>query len=347
MMAVLSGIVGAVLVVAVWLSVLRAVVIPRQASSRVARWAVAACAGAGRWLAVRLPDRAGESVLEFVAPVAMVATVLWWLVVQLAGFALLAFGIQGAASPFTWHGRLAVVIVLGAISLSLVLVTFAAHLVRLTDAYSRRERLVNGLAARASTPLDADQLLADHLRGGSRDNLDSVFRSWLDWIADVQATHVGYPVLVHYRSVRRLAWFQAAVIVMDAAALVTALAPTWTPPHARVLLDAGSSCLRDLAGQLGVLLPVELNMVSLHGREDRAFGETLLMAVRAGLPEERDRGAAWRMFQAERTKYAPYAAHLGARLLYDRTNVTYAPNGCPDSRDPQRTARERSDGNVE
>lgn len=344
--AVLCGLAGVVLMVSVWLSVLRTVVIPRQSSSRVARFAGRAVVGTGSSLAARLPRRAGDTVLEFVAPVVLFATGVVWLVLLLAGLALFAFALDGARSPFTWHGPVAAAVVLAAISVPLVFVSFGVHLVRLTEAYSRRERLVNGLAARASTPLDADQLLADHLRGGSRDNLDAVFRTWLDWIADVHATHVGYPVLVHYRSARRLAWFQAAVIVMDAAALVTALAPTWAPPHARVLLDGGSSCLRDLAERVGVRLPVGLNTVSLHGREERAFGDTLLMAVRAGLPEERDRGEAWRIFQAERTRYAPYAAQLGARLLYDRTNVTWLSNECAD-RDPRRIARGDSDGNVE
>lgn len=353
MLAVLCVVAGAVLVVSVWLSEMRTIIVPHESSSRIARASVAMTVGGTTRIARRLPVGAALWVLDLAAPLALFTIVGYWLAALVVGFGLVLFGLgdSGQAIGFVldWHGTTTVVLVLGAISVALVLVTFGAHLVRLTDAYSRRERLVNSLAARASTPLDADQLLADHLRGGSRDNLDLLFRSWLDWVADVHATHVGYPVLVHYRSARRLAWVEAAVIVMDAAALVTTLAPRWAPPHARVLLDGGSACIRDLAERAGVRLPAGTNTVSLHGREERAFGDTVLMAVRAGLPEERNRSQAWDIFQAERTRYAPYAAQLGARLQYDRVAMGRARPllRLAHRRNPRSISWDDLDGSVE
>ncbi|HEX5406230.1 MAG TPA: hypothetical protein VFX16_28465 [Pseudonocardiaceae bacterium] len=320
--AVLSVIAGAVLVIWVWLSVIRTVIIPHECSSRIARATVSVVIGTATPIARRLPPVAALWVLDMAAPLILLATVIYWLVALMVGFGLLVFGLGGKVEPvgfaIMWRGPTTVVMAVAAISVPLVLVAFTTHLVRLTEAYSRRERLVNSLAARASTPVDADQLLVDHLRGGSRDNLDLLFRSWLDWVADVHATHVGYPVLVYYRSARQLAWVEAAVIVMDAAALVTTLAPTWAPPHARVLLDGGSACIRDLTERAGIRLSAGTTTVSLQGREERTFGDTVLMALRAGLPQERNHSQAWNIFQAERTRYAPYAAQLCARLQYDR-----------------------------
>lgn len=353
MLAVLCVVAGALLVVSVWLSVMRTIIVPHASSSRIARASVAVTVGSATRITRWLPPKAALWMLDLAAPLALFTIVIYWLVAIMAGFGLVLFGLgdrgQTVGFAFAWHGPTTAVLVLGAISVSLVLVAFGAHLVRLTEAYSRRERLVNSLAARASTPLDADQLLADHLRGGSRDNLDLLFRSWLDWVADVHATHVGYPVLVYYRSACRLAWVEAAVIVMDAAALVTTLAPKWAPPHARVLLDGGSACIRDLAERAGVRLPVGTNTVSLHGREERAFGDTVLMAVRAGLPEERNRSQAWDIFQAERTRYAPYAAQLGARLQYDRVAVARGRSllRLSSRRNPQSISWDDLDGSVE
>jgi hypothetical protein len=105
------------------------------------------------------------------------------------------------------------------------------------------------------------------------------------------------------------------VVVLDAAALVEALAPGWAPLHARVLLDVGSHCMQCLATQAGIVLPRV--RVSLHGREERGFGDTMQLAIDSGLPAERDIDHAWTTFQEIRVSYAPYAVQIGS-LLHSR-----------------------------
>lgn len=324
MTRVICAVLGIALLLVVWLSVMRTVFIPRRDSSRTARWCLWVIGTISGRIARHVPARASDSVMEFCAPIAVFVTAAMWLLMLIAASFLLAHGFGGAdrftALPLVdMSAPMTGAALAERLTSLLVFASFIVHLVRLTDAYSRRERLVGGLAARASTPPDADQILAEQLRGGSRDNLDALFETWLEWTADVHATHTGYPALVYYRSAGRLAWCQAAVIVLDTAALVQAIAPKWAPPHARALLDAGAVCLRELAEKVGVHLAAELNTVSLHGREERPFRDTVRMAVRAGLPEECCQQRAWLVFQQERTRYAPYAAQLIGRLLYDHS----------------------------
>ena len=80
----------------------------------------------------------------------------------------------------------------------------------------------------------------------------------------------------------------------------------------RWLLRAGSSCVRRLAEQIGVTPPAV--PVSLQGREERGFDDSVGLVLDAGLAEERDRQEAWSAFQELRGRYAPYAAAIDFRL---------------------------------
>jgi hypothetical protein len=323
-----AAIAGVALVALVWLSVLRTVFIPQRISSRAAKVSLGVVVAVGRTLANRLPNRRASVVMEFCAPGAMFVMATSWLVAMTVGFAALATGFAGVGfgiDPFVTFltlrdtGPVNLLALMTWLSIALLLAAFTTHLFRFTSAYSRRERMVLGLATRATSPVDADQLLAGHLRTGSRDSLDTLFRDWVNWLADVKVTHTGYPALVYYLSSCNLAWFQAAVIMMDTAAVVEAVAPSWAPPHAKALLDSGSSWLRTAAEQVGVRLPDVMNTVSLHGREERAFTETVRLAVDAGLPAEIGCARAWITFQQLRRRYAPYAILLGTQLKHDPT----------------------------
>jgi hypothetical protein len=206
----------------------------------------------------------------------------------------------------------AVCAMVGVTSAALVLVMFGGYVIQLSHAYQRRERMIIRAATRVRVVTDADKLLADHLRAGSRDSLDTYFAQWADWLADIYESHAGNPALVFHRSAGRLCWAKAALIVMDAAALVEAVAPRWAPLHTKVLLDIGSSCLQHLARRLDIVLPTLT--VSLHGREEREFAETMRLATDSGLPAERDLNHSRAEFQEIRLRYAPYAVLISARL---------------------------------
>lgn len=309
---------GVALVVLVWLSVVRTTLLARPSSSRMARWTVRVCSVVATAFARRMPSRARTWVMDFCAPVSLFVMAVGWLIGLAVGFALLlvALGEPRPGAPFLafeMNGAAVVLVIAATTSVLLVAAAFAAYLVILMNAYGRREGMVGRSVTQVRRVADADALLATYLRSGSRDSLDSYFAQWADWMADIRLSHDSYPGLVYCRSTGRLSWTMAAVVVMDAAALVEAAAPRWAPLHTRVLLDVGSVCLQRLAKQVGIVLP--LMTVSLQEREEREFGDTMQFVADSGLPVERDIDYAWQSFQRIRVRYAPYAVLIGTRLL--------------------------------
>jgi hypothetical protein len=294
---------GITLVVLVWLSVVRTTFIPGHRSSRAARWTARACAAVLSGAARRLPPRPRERLMELCAPVSLLLVPAEWLFGLALGFALVAAGTEPTRA----------LVAVGMLCAALVLAVYVAHLTGFLAAYTCRERMVVRSATRVHRITDADELLAAYLRRGSRDNLDSQFARWTDWLVDIQTSHAGYPALLYQRSVGGLCWPTAALVVLDIAALVEAVAPQWAPWHTQVLLNAGSTCLQRSAGQLGIVPPPML--ISLHGREERAFDDTMRLAASAGLPPERDVDQARAVFQTIRVRYAPYAVLIRSRLL--------------------------------
>jgi hypothetical protein len=322
------AIVGGALVLVDWLSVLRTVFIPRQRSSLTARSVVWAITAASRRIAPVLPLRARERLLDFGAPLALFVMAACWLIGVMAGFVLMAWGIydvpfqSGAVSSFFLLPSPGEPLVIAAIlSIGLLIAAVTTHLVRFTGAYSRRERLVARLAGLAARPPDAEALLAAYVRAGSRDRLDHLFAEWSGWLADVWCTHVGYPALTFARPAHSLCWIRAAVIVLDAAGLTLAVAPDWAPPSTRSVIHTGSRCLQHLARQVGVTTPASAP-VSLHGREEQGFSDSVQLVTDAGLPKQRDERKAWDAFQDLRIHYAPYAAGIASHLFYADVDVT-------------------------
>jgi len=326
-------------------SVARTVLVPRNRSSRLVHRTLRVTLATAR-VAVR-PGR-GESgrprAVDMVGPIAMLAVLLGWLIGLVNGFVLLAVSTGGVrADPGAIIGLFLrtdigrsnllgqFVAVLTWATASVVVVCFAGYLVTVAAAYGRRERTVRRLASQAVRPPDAEDLLARYLRGGSGRHIDPLLTEWDEWFSDIRTTHSAYPVLVNLPRNGNLCWLEAMVIALDTAALVDAIAPSAAMPYARALLRSGTACLDELAGQLRVAVPAP--PVSLHGREESDFPDTVKTAVQAGLAAERDEQAAWLAFQAWRQAYAPHASAIAAHLL------CYCP--------PQETAGASGRSNVE
>lgn len=320
MIEVIALLAGTVLTVATWLSVVRTVLIPRQHSSRLMRAVVSCARLTGSAVARRLPPSAGERVMDLCAPLALYLVVVCWLAATLAGFALLAPALAGVPLTMVDLSRFLLLrdddllAVAAWLSVVLVLLAFGLNLLRITAAYSRRELVVARMSVRAASATEAERVLAEHVRLGSRDHLDQLFAQWSEWLTDIRATHTGYPALTIYRPATDLCWLDAAVLVLDAAALTEAVAPRWAPPSTRSVLEAGSVCFPVLAKQVGVCMPRPV--VSLEGREECGFEQTVKVVVDAGLPQEREHREAWSVFQHWRTRYAPYASAMSTRLCY-------------------------------
>lgn len=329
-MAALGIIAGCVLILAVWGSAMRTVFTPRESSSSVALWIArllgTVMLGAGR----RLPQAAREAFLGLACPLMLFAEGALWLAVNVAGFALLAWGAAGVplgsqalADFFALRSRADGLSAIAWLSGGLLLATITVHLFRVTCAYSRRERLVCRLAAQATRSLDAEDVLAGYVgSNGDLGRLGDLFAQWADWMADVQATHLAYPALAHYRSIGDVCWSEAAQIMLDCAALAKACAPGKAPPEAAVLLAAAEHGLPRIAKRLGIELPSV--SVSYQGREERSFDRTLAVIRAAGTPIEGYEGGVQQSFQQIRVRYAPFTNAICERLLYMYNDIREA-----------------------
>lgn len=303
LVALLAGI---TLAVVTGLSVLRTVVNPRDRSSLVARLTARYAYRALLLGSSALPRRRQERVLDLCVPASLAALLGSWLIGTAAACWLVAYGLPAGAEDGVRAAGWSLAV--------LEALLFAVYLSKLIEKYQRREAITTRLQARATSLLDAEVVLADRLRGGTRSDLGTAFEHWADWLADIRSSHASCPALLYLRPAGDMCWVEAAVIVLDAAALTEAVAPMWAPPSVRVLLAAGSDCIQRLAWQLDIRLAVP--SVSLHGREERAFSDSVRCAVAAGLPVERDSDKSWQAFQDSRTRYAAHADAICSLLRY-------------------------------
>jgi hypothetical protein len=330
MVQVIAVVAATMLIAVVWVNVLRTVFVPRQDPPRLPRWMLRGVAAllvpAGRGLSGRRRDR----VLTLIAPVSLFALFAVWLAGLLAGVAVAAWGLAGVGLDpesvagllaFRASGAITGLALFAWLAVAVLIGVFMVHLVRVTEAYGRRELLVARLAAQAAQPPDAERILAAYVRSDSRDGLGALFAEWNSWLADIRCTHAGYPALIYYRPATDLSWLEAAVIVLDTAALVESIAPSWALPNTCGLIDTGVHCLKRLGTDLGIVLP--RSEVSLHWREQCGFADTIRLASAAGLPVERSPQDVWRVFQDMRTRYAPYAAAIGSVLHYEVADVSF------------------------
>ncbi|GII87761.1 hypothetical protein Ssi03_57510 [Sphaerisporangium siamense] len=326
LITIAAGLIGVALVLVVWLSVLRTVFTPRMRTSRAARRVLRVVAPCVLAVARRVPCYRRERVLDMCAPITLFGIAGVWVGASLFGFSLIGWSLDGLASGEVtladFHvnraqeGPLAGLVW---VSEALLLAAITTYILRFTDAYGRRERVVARLAGRVVQPQDADALLVTYLRTGSRDHLDTMFGQWTDWMTDVESTHVAYPALTFSRPAGDLCWLRAAVTVLDIAAVTEAVAPNWAPPCTRALLTTGSRCMQRLAAEFALVLPRAV--VSLQGREERSFSDTLRAAQNVGLPAQREEEEAWLVFQSLRTRYAPHAHAMETHLLYEDVDV--------------------------
>ncbi|MGH4020807.1 MAG: hypothetical protein ACRDT0_16600 [Pseudonocardiaceae bacterium] len=319
---------GCLILAAVGYDVLRTVLAPRQQPTLLMRAVLRSVATVALSLARTMRGSVRRRLLDLIGPSVPFWVLGCWLASVLVGFSLLGMSFGGVpatpdavvgfllASDTAGIGWRAGVVTLAAwMTTMTVLLTFTAHLVRFTGAYSRREALVNALAAQAMRPPDAEWLLASYLRSGASAHLDGQLARWARWMADVHATHTAYPALVLCRPSAQLCWLKAAMIMLDAAALLDSIAPDRTSPHARSLLHTGTHCMQGLTEHIDIIRPSAV--ASFEWREEVNFHDTLQTMIAAGLPPERDEARAAAFFQSWRTQYAPYVVAIATYLLYD------------------------------
>jgi hypothetical protein len=333
----LAAVVGGLLVLTVWSSVIGTLIVPRPVGSRLTRWVDRFVDGAFRLATRAIADyRRRDRVLLGQAAAILLMQLAVWLGVAFLGYGLLLWPLvpEGLGSAFVVAGSSLFtlgfrepagapsVVVFAAAGTGLAIVTLQiAYLPTLYAAFNRRETEVTLLNARAGVPSWGPELLArTHYALGSGmstlDTLPGLYAQWERWAADVTESHTTYLPLVRFRSPRPLSsWVTALLAVLDSAALFLALSPKAAPVvPARLCLRSGFTCFIQIARAMGFEVPEEPDP---NGRISLSYQEFLDAVARmreVDFPIEREPADAWADFVGWRLNYEQAAYAVAAAV---------------------------------
>ena len=335
-MDVLWAVVGALLVLAAWGSVLSTLVVARRSRNRTAR--VTAIAVSRVFGFLTRPLRAYERrdrVLAWQGAAIIITQLAVWLAMFFVGYALMLNAVvagsvadafaQSGSSLFTLGyagpsgASLSLVDYLAAASGLIVVALQIGYLPTLYSAFNRREIDVRLLTGRSGTPAWGPEILARTRFGFTAEGdgaiMDEFYLGWERWAADVSESHPNYPVLTVFRSPQRYSsWVVALLAVMDSAALWLALAPGTAPAvQARFCLRMGFTAMRAIAETVGITVDhdpdpdadLQLTYADYEGGVDRITSTTFKV--------ERSAEEAWPDFRGWRVNYEAVAYALAER----------------------------------
>jgi hypothetical protein len=93
----------------------------------------------------------------------------------------------------------------------------------LYQAFSRRERTISLLDARAGSPPTAGEMLRRLAKADSLSQMDNLLWEWESWSADLLESQLSFPVLAFYRSQHdNQSWLACLTTILDTCALLLA-----------------------------------------------------------------------------------------------------------------------------
>lgn len=344
---VLAFLGGAVVVIATFGSALRTVILPRGIPAKLGRFVFIAMRSLfrlriGRNATYERRDR----VMAGYAPTSLLALLLVWETLVLAGFTAMMWGLGGRSirQAFALSGSAiltlgferpadlpSVILVLTEAALGFVLLALLiTYLPSIYGAFSRRETAVTALEVRAGSPPSAVEMIERYWVLERIDQLPEVWSRWEDWFVDIEESHLSFPALVFFRSPQpEHSWVTAAGAVLDAASLVLSSVDVPREVRAEFCIRAGYLSLRRIADFFSIPYdpdPERGDPITI-GRNE--FEEAWRRLSGAGVPCKGDVDKAWLDFAGWRVNYdtvlvalagltaAPYAPWSSDRSLRD------------------------------
>ena len=321
---------GATVVVAVFLSAVSTVVVPRGVPVRLTR---AIFLTTRKLFEIRArvartyEDR--DRAYALYAPLTLVALPVVWLTLGLLGYTAVfwAMGARPLREAFTTSGSSLLTLgfakvhdipstvcafteaIFGLILLALLI----TYLPSMYGAFSRREVQVALVSTFAGSPPWAVELLERfHLINGLDRLEDQVWVPWTGWFVEVEETHTSLSALPFFRSPQPdRSWVTAAGVVLDAASLYASTLDVPRSPPAELSIRTGYISLRTIADLFDIPYdpdPPPDGAISIARDEFDAACDRMMAT---GLPVKEDRDQAWRDF-------------IGWRINYDTVLITLA-----------------------
>jgi hypothetical protein len=232
----------------------------------------------------------------------------FWTDLYLSGTTFFTLGL-GDVTPATAPGR-AVTVLESGLGFGFLAIVIS-YLPVLYGAFSRREKNISLMDARAGSPPSAGELLQRHLQEQTPDKLSQYLYDWESWSAELMESHLSYPVLCFFRSQHNnQSWLAALTTILDSCALMIAYAEGELRWQARMTFAISRHAVVDLTAVLRA--PPRPCKVDRLPAEDLLKLQTLLTA--AGLPPRGDEASDQKVGRL-RQMYEPYLNSLSERLL--------------------------------
>ena len=333
-MRILEVVLGSLVVLCTWVSVVANLVVPRGLRSRYTRLIRDVVRGPFQLVADRCRTfESKDLLLAWAAPLSILITLLSWLGLSVVGFGLVLAGVGGITPGKGMLESGSSVFTLGFLSSTDSQQTFVdfcaaatgpvmigllvGYLPAMYSAYSQREAEVTMLQARAGVPAWGPEILMRHVQiPGLITQLPALYQGWERWAAQIAESHTSYPVLIHFRSPRATRnWLIALLAIMDAAALELALSPSKPKATMRMTLRAGFTCLREIADVEGIPYDTDPDPDSEIQLTYQEFSHGLDLLRYAGYkPEREDDEEVWAHFRGWRVNYESLAYTLAYRI---------------------------------
>lgn len=243
-----ATLIGLVLVLLALHDSFETLVLPRRVTRR---WRLTRMYFRGAWtlwrrLSLGLPaGRYRENVLSTFGPLALLGLFVCWVAILIAGFAFIHWGCgtladkggndwlqcayhsgetfftlgYGDVTPASYAGKLLAVMEAG-MGFGFMAIIIG-YLPVLYQAFSRRERNISLLDARAGSPPTASELWRRVGVSSCTSELEWFLIEWEIWAAELLESHLSFPVLSYYRSQHdNQSWLAALAVVLDATALL-------------------------------------------------------------------------------------------------------------------------------
>jgi hypothetical protein len=322
---------GVLLIIVTLTSVIRTTILPRGVSSWIAREVFFALRVLFRLRTGRSPTyEKRDRVMAMIGPVYLLSLLATWLGLLVIAYTAIYYGLR--VHPFQKAIELSgsAIFTLGTATTSkfganvgtyteaglglLLLTLLITYLPTIYTAFSRREAAVTQLEVRAGTPPSATALLVRYHRIDKLDQLDDLWQQWESWFADVEETHISFPVLAFFRSPEPdHSWVTAGGTVLDAASLWVSTVEHPNDPDAQLFIRSGYIALDRIASFFGVAYvasPRPDDPISISRTE---YDDACRSLAEAGLPLREDLDAAWQAFSGWRVNYDTVLLNL-ARL---------------------------------
>lgn len=336
-MSIVFAVLGGLLVLLTWRSVLSVLVVPRRSRDRLNRVIIDSVAAAFRVGVRGISSYATrDRILAWLAPTMILTQLVVWLALFYVGFAAMLNAIntgpvsdafaQAGSSLFTLgyagptSAPLTAVDYIASATGLVVVALQIGYLPTLYGAFNRRETEVTLLTGRAGVPVWGPEILARTRFGFEADDdgavMDSFYLGWERWAADVSESHTNYRVLVSFRSPAKYSsWVVALLAVLDSAALWLALAPGRAPRvECRLALRQGFTTLQAIAQTLGLEVDTDPDPDSELQLSYDDYLDGVARIASTNFRMERSAEEAWPDFRGWRVNYEAVAYAIAYRL---------------------------------